>query len=242
MNRNNRAGKAAMVVLVTMIAFALLMFVSSERPVPVVYAQAGNTALVVPLCGMQAYMAGQTRVVTMDLTGNSCTSGTGGGGGGGGVQYPSGTVNTTPIGTVALGRTATNVLTPLLVNASGNLEVTVGTDSPCYVLNGVGTGAAVASANCKSTAGTFKGLRAINTSGTLAYVRMYNLGGTPTCSSATGFVESIPIPASTTGAGIVDILSAFPYSAGVAYCVTGGAGNADNTAPPAGVFITIAYN
>ena len=112
--------------------------------------------------------------------------------------------------------------------------------TPCYVQSGTGTTASTNAANCKASAGNFFGVRAINTSASLAYLRMYNSSGTPTCSSATGFIESIPIPASTTGAGIVS-MSMFPiaYTTGIAYCVTGGGANTDNTNAPAGVFITL---
>jgi hypothetical protein len=113
----------------------------------------------------------------------------------------------------------------------------------CYIKAGVGTLADTTNhANCKNTAGNFYGFRAVNTSATLAYLRMYNLTTDPVCTVATGFVESIPIPASATGAGAIDT-SVIPinYPTGIGYCVTGGGGNTDNTAPPAGVYITIKY-
>lgn len=117
------------------------------------------------------------------------------------------------------------------------------TDTPCYVQGGTGTlNNTTNHANCKATAAIFKGVRAINTTGTLAYVRTYNLATDATCSSATGFVESIPVPASTTGAGVIDVLSNFAYSTGLAYCVTGGSSSTDNTAPPAGVMITLSFD
>lgn len=143
--------------------------------------------------------------------------------------------------------TYTNAQTsPLSLDTTGSLRVNVTagggvTFTPCYVKAGIGTTNDTTNhANCKNAAGTFYGVRAINTSGTVAYLRMYNLTTDPTCSSSTGFVESIPIPASTTGAGLIDPLSTFSYGTGISYCVTGGGGNTDNTAPPAGVYITIA--
>src|SRR5271157_373596 len=46
-------------------------------------------------------------------------------GGGGGVQYAAGTTAATPTGTVAMGQNPSNVIEPLLVDASGYLEVNV---------------------------------------------------------------------------------------------------------------------
>ena len=112
----------------------------------------------------------------------------------------------------------------------------------CYVNAGVGTTASTNATNCKNIPGNFYGFRAINTTATLAYLRMYNLNAAPTCSSATGFVESIPIPALATGAGAIDT-STLPigYTTGIGFCVTGGGGNTDNTNAPVGVFITVKY-
>ena len=85
-------------------------------------------------------------------------------------------------------------------------------------------------------------IRAVNTTATLAYLRLYNLTTDPTCSSATGFIESIPIPASATGAGFIDPGPlGVAYTTGIGYCVTGGSGNTDNSAPVAGVFVSIFY-
>jgi hypothetical protein len=109
-------------------------------------------------------------------------------------------------------------------------------DTPCYINNGVGSIAAVASGNCRNHSGRLLGFRMVSTSGTLAFLRLYNLATPPVCSSAVGFQESIPIPANMTGSGIVDTASNFFYNQGLGYCLTGGGGNNDNTAPPAGVF------
>ncbi len=116
--------------------------------------------------------------------------------------------------------------------------------TPCYIKAGVGTvNDTTNHANCKATAGNFFGIRAINTTATIAYLKMYNLATDPTCSSATGFVEAIPIPANaaSTGAGLIDANAelGFQYSAGIGYCVTGGGTSTDNSAPVAGVYITI---
>jgi len=80
---------------------------------------------------------------------------------------------------------------------------------------------------------------AVNTTGTLAYWRFYNLVTAPTCSSSTGFLFSVPIPANTNAAGIVVNLP-FPrnFSAGLSWCITGAGANNDNSNAPAGVYGT----
>src|ERR1035438_171369 len=78
---------------------------------------------------------------------------------------------------------------------------TANTALRCTLVSAASTNATV----CKASAGNVYGFRFVNTTATLYYLRMYNLTSGPTCSSATGFVESIPIPASATGAGIVAI-------------------------------------
>ena len=98
------------------------------------------------------------------------------------------------------------------------------------------------STNCKASAGTIYDISVVNTTATLYYLRLYNAGSAPTCSSATNFVESIPIPASTTGAGIV---RTFPtgrnYSAGIGFCLTAGGSSTDNSNAATGVYTSIGY-
>ena len=105
--------------------------------------------------------------------------------------------------------------------------------------------AATASTNCTSveaSSGTVYHYSLTNTTSTIYYLRMYNLASAPTASSATGFVESIPIPANTSGGGRerpMNIGQAF--TTGIAYCITGGASSTDNTNAAAGVFVSILY-
>lgn len=70
--------------------------------------------------------------------------------------------------------------------------------SECIILSTASTNAT----NCKGSAGNFYGVQVINTTATLYYLRLYNASGTPTCSSATGFIRTIPVPASTSGSGL----------------------------------------
>jgi hypothetical protein len=96
--------------------------------------------------------------------------------------------------------------------------------------------------NCKGSAGNVYGFRFVNTTGTIYYLRMYNTSSSPTCSSATGFIETIPIPASTGGAGLVAIEPMGEgYSTGISFCLTGGSSSTDNTNAATGVFGTILY-
>lgn len=96
--------------------------------------------------------------------------------------------------------------------------------------------------NCKGSAGNVYGFRFVNTTGTIYYLRMYNSSSSPTCSSATGFIESIPIPASTGGAGLVAIEPMGEgYSTGIGFCLTGGSSSTDNTNAATGVFGTVLY-
>lgn len=114
--------------------------------------------------------------------------------------------------------------------------------------NGGGSVSAFASAastnatNVKASAGQIYGIYLINTTATLYYLRLYNSSGTPTCSSATGYIASIPVPASTSGAGVA---LPFPIGAafgtGIAYCFTGGASSTDNTNAATGVYGVIVY-
>src|SRR6185503_8516574 len=65
--------------------------------------------------------------------------------------------------------------------------------STCVVQSAASTNAT----NCKASAGLLYGVEVINTTSTIYYLRMYNLSSSPTCSSATGFIRTIPIPHAT---------------------------------------------
>jgi hypothetical protein len=94
----------------------------------------------------------------------------------------------------------------------------------------------------KNAAGNVYGFRFVNTTATIYYLRMYNASSAPTCSSGTGFVESIPIPASTSGAGFAFLEPmGEAYTTGIGFCLTGGSSSTDNTNAAVGVFGTILY-
>jgi hypothetical protein len=124
------------------------------------------------------------------------------------------------------------------VLSAGATAATADSALGCYLQSAASTNAT----NCKASAGNFYGVRAINTTATLYYLRLYNLSSAPTCSSATGFIESIPIPANTTGAGIVAIeIIPTGYTTGIGFCFTGGGSSTDNTNAATGVYLKILY-
>lgn len=160
-----------------------------------------------------------------------------------------------------------NVLTYTSISTATNLNVTfmawndaTGATSafPIYTTNTLGatsdatqgitecvliSTASTNATNCKATAGNYYGIEIINTTSTIYYLRLYNLASAPTCSSATGFVRSIPIPHATgTGAGVVTT-NIYPvaYSAGIGFCFTGAATSTDTTNAAQGVFGVVRY-
>lgn len=129
--------------------------------------------------------------------------------------------------------------TNLVGEAVGVATATI-TDSAlgCYLVSAASTN----STNCKASAGNLYGLFMVNTTATVYYLRLYNSSSAPTCSSATGFIETIPVPASTTGAGIVLPLPVpIGYSTGISFCFTGGSSSTDNTNAATGVFGAVLY-
>jgi len=112
------------------------------------------------------------------------------------------------------------------------------TSNTCYLTSAASTNATM----CRASPGTVYDMTLINTTAVIYYLRMYDLAATPTCSSATGFVESVPIPASTSGGGVQRI---FPvghwFATGIGFCLTGGGSSTDNTNAATGVYITIGY-
>lgn len=110
--------------------------------------------------------------------------------------------------------------------------------STCYLTSAATTNAT----NCKGAAGNVIGVYVTNTTTTNYFLRLYNLSSAPTCSSSTGFVETIPaLGAAANGGGISrpQVLQAF--STGIGFCLTGGGSSTDNTNAATGVYITILY-
>jgi hypothetical protein len=123
------------------------------------------------------------------------------------------------------------------------VPVTTATTTNTALTSFTSSAASTNSTSIKGSAGNVYGIRAVNTTSTIYYLRMYNSSAAPTCSSATGYIESIPIPHGTAaGAGI-----AFPqpfgqsYTTGIGFCLTGGGSSTDNTNAATGVYVTILY-
>lgn len=132
---------------------------------------------------------------------------------------------------------------PLGINAAGAVWTTpTPTTAGGLTTHYLTSAASTNSTNVKNAAGQVYLIRAVNTTSTLYYLRMYNASAAPTCSSATNFIETIPIPASASGAGIViPQYMGQTYATGISYCLTGGGSSTDNTNAATGVYLTILY-
>lgn len=125
---------------------------------------------------------------------------------------------------------------------SGGVTPTPGTASGCTPA-GYQSTASTNSTSAKGSAGLLCGGIAINTTGTIYYLRLYDSASAPTCSSATGFVTSIPIPASAAGAGTQLSFGSYGvnFLAGIAWCITGGGSSTDNTNAATGIFVSYGF-
>ena len=113
--------------------------------------------------------------------------------------------------------------------------------SECAIVSAATTNATV----CKASAGNVYGYELYNTTTTIYYLRLYNLASGPTCSSATGFIRSIPIvPASAAGGSggqIVNFNTPVGYSTGISFCLTGLPASTDTTNAAVGILGAIRY-
>ena len=128
-----------------------------------------------------------------------------------------------------------------LVDSAGNEIVVPTAGLTSYTAAGASTNAT----SVKGSAGTVYGYSLTNTTTTIYYLRMYNLATAPTCSSATGYVSTIPIPpaAAAGGAGGREIQKNIgqAFTTGIGFCVTGGSSSTDNTNAATGVFVEVLY-
>lgn len=145
---------------------------------------------------------------------------------GGGAVTQSGTWTVQP------GNTANT--TPWLVTP---VPASSGSCTPYHLAGG--TAASTNATSVKASAGTLCHLAAINTTVTTYYLRLYNLATAPTCSSATGAVHTYPVLPS--GGINIPLPVGETYSTGIAFCVTGGGGDTDNTNAATGVYIEASY-
>lgn len=141
----------------------------------------------------------------------------------------------------AVDTTGTDRMRVTMYDSSGAEVVVPTAGLTSYTAAGASTNAT----NVKNAAGTVYGYTLTNTTTTIYYLRMYNLASAPTCSSATGYVSTIPIPPASAagGAGGREIQKNIgqAFTTGIGFCVTGGASSTDNTNAATGVFVEILY-
>jgi hypothetical protein len=131
------------------------------------------------------------------------------------------------------------------VTATGTVAATQSGNwvmQPCtaYHLSG-GTAASTNSTSMKASAGTLCRLTLINTqASTLGYLKVYDSATAPTCSSATNLKHVYPILAGPAGVQVIDGMGEV-YTNGIAFCVTGGGGDTDNTNAPTGIYVEASY-
>jgi hypothetical protein len=115
---------------------------------------------------------------------------------------------------------------------------TAGT-STCYATSAASTN----STNCKASAGNLYEIHVTNTTTTNYFLRVYNLSSAPTCSSSTGFVETVPALGAAANGGVNGRINTPPqaFSTGIGFCLTGGGSSTDNTNAATGVYITLLY-
>lgn len=111
--------------------------------------------------------------------------------------------------------------------------------STCYITSAASTN----STNCKGSAGSVYEIHVTNTTTTNYFLRLYNLSSAPTCSSATGFIETVPALGAAANGGVNGRLNGVPqaYGTGIGFCLTGGGSSTDNTNAATGVYVTILY-
>ena len=109
----------------------------------------------------------------------------------------------------------------------------------CYITSAASTNAT----NCKASAGNIYAIHVTNTTTTNYFLRLYNLSSSPTCSSATGFIETVPALGATANGGVNGRVMppGEAYDTGIGFCLTGGGSSTDNTNAATGVYVTIKY-
>lgn len=126
-------------------------------------------------------------------------------------------------------------ITPVATATTTNGVITTN----CYITSAASTN----STNCKASAGNVYFVHVTNTTTTNYFLRLYNSSSAPTCSSATGFVETIPALGASANGGVNGRVNMIPqsYTTGIGFCLTGGGSSTDNTNAATGVYVTIGY-
>lgn len=126
----------------------------------------------------------------------------------------------------------------ILASGAATATTAAGT-ATCYLTSGASTN----STNCKASAGNLYEIHVTNTTTTNYFLRLYNASSAPTCSSATGFVETVPALGAAANGGVNGRINTPPqaYSTGIGFCLTGGGSSTDNTNAATGVYVTLLY-
>lgn len=167
--------------------------------------------------------------------------------------------NPIPAGSSIIGKTGIDQTTPGTTNGvQVNAALPAGTNSVGGVTlrpsatngataYGLQSAASTNSTSVKGSAGTLLGMNLLNTSTTVYYLRMYDASSAPTCSSATNFTRTWPVPPASAAGGTGGIAVHLPvmgvaFASGIAFCLTGGPTSTDNTNAATGVFVNLDYN
>lgn len=134
-----------------------------------------------------------------------------------------------------------NSIRVILTDSSGNEIVMPTAGNTHYDAADASTN----STNIENSSGTIYHISLSNTTTTVYYLRLYNTSSAPTCSSATGYVESIPIPpaaaAGQVGGREIPYNIGKAFSTGISYCITASSGSTANDNAAAGVFVSILW-
>lgn len=135
--------------------------------------------------------------------------------------------------TVQPGNTANT--TPWLV---AHYAATAGGCTPVHYLSAATNN----STNVKASAGQlYNNVTVINTTATLYYLKLYDKATAPTCGTDTP-VQTYPVPASTSGAGVVTPINVgMAFTTGIGFCLVAGLADNDNTSAATGVAINTCY-
>lgn len=134
--------------------------------------------------------------------------------------------------------TSATVEAHIVVGATGGGRFSGST--VCYLTSAASTNATL----CKAAGGRLMNIKVFNTTSTVYYLRLYNLAAAPTCSSATGFVETIPIGHNSGNVGgtvFINGAHGEGFDTGIGFCLTGGGSSTDNTNAATGIYLTLDY-
>jgi hypothetical protein len=95
--------------------------------------------------------------------------------------------------------------------------------------------------NIKATPGTVYSIVAINTTATLYFLKLYDKATAPTVGTDVP-VQTFPVPASVTGAGLVLTLPVgIAFLTGIGFALTGALADNDTTSAAAGIALSFSY-